>query len=113
MEEATKINKQKLRNMALKGASAQELLNALDISDSMVLSTALLELLRGEEESEPEEVGRVEHYEMNPRYDERGILIRPDMLKGSQFKKGDEFGLTVEEDRIVLDRESVGSVGPL
>jgi hypothetical protein len=114
MEDVSKINMQKLKALVLKGASPGELLNELNIADSTVLSAALLELLRSEQEADEEEdVGRVEHYAMNPAYEKDGIHITPDMLKDTGFKEGDEFGLTVEEDRIILDKSSIRSVGPL
>jgi len=114
MADSSKIDKEKLKEMALTGASPQELLDELDISNGMVLSSALLDLLRSEEKiDQEEEKGVVKHYTMNPIYGEEGILITPDMLKDTEFKEGDEFGLTTESDRIILDKSSVGSVGPL
>lgn len=114
MADSSKIDKEKLKEMALTGASPQELLDELDISNGMVLSSALLDLLRSEEKiDQEEEKGVVKHYTMNPIYGEEGILITPDMLKDTEFKDGDEFGLTTESDRIILDKSSVGSVGPL
>ncbi len=82
MGDVSKFDKEKLKDMALTGASPQELLDALDIANGMVLSAALLDLLRNEERIDQEgEKGIVKHYTMNP--------IREDPLKGIDSRPPD------------------------
>jgi len=116
MGAGTGIDLETLRRKVFEGADVEQLVNEFDPPDPAALSQALLHLLRDEVESEPKEVAEAigKKYAVNPKYESEGVVIRPKMLKGTAFEEGDEFKLRTEgDDRIILTRVAVESVGPL
>ncbi len=116
MAEGKPIDLEELRRKVMTGATVDELIGEWDPPDPTALSRALLHLLRGDTEIRKEELAEAigKKYAVNPKYEKEGIVIRPQMLEETPFQEGDEFKITMDaDDRIVLTRVAVESVGPL
>ena len=116
MAENNSVDLEGLRQKVSAGATAEELMREMEFPDAMILSQALLHLLRDGTEGRKQEVAEAigKKYAVNPKYEVEGIVIRPKMLRNTPFQEGDEFEFRVEgDDRIVLKRVAVESVGPL
>jgi hypothetical protein len=106
MAEKTQMETKRLWEMAKAGKSAQEIMSSLNIRDMAALKQALEGAMRekGETVAVPGLIGEAG---LRARYTDRGIRIPSEMLEGSSYRKGDEFDLQVEGDRIVLKKSSV------
>ena len=107
VEDKKLIDTKRLWEMARAGKSADEMMDALDISDMGALNQALQGLMRekGETVAVPGLVGEAA---LRARYTDRGIRIDPEMLKGTGFNPGDAFEVRVSGDNITLVRNKSG-----
>lgn len=104
VEDKKRIDAKRLWEMARAGRSADEIMNALDVSDMGALKQALQDLMRekGETVAVP---GLVGEPALRARYTDRGIRIDSEMLKGTSFRPGDAFDVRVSGDNITLVRK--------
>jgi hypothetical protein len=105
MEQRLQTDLEHLYRLTKSGKSAQEIMQELNIAEIADLQNAMMNLVqeKGEETRVPGLIGSAS---INPRYNDEGIRISPEMLSGSGFEAGDQFRLKVSGDKIILEKKS-------
>jgi hypothetical protein len=98
------IDLQRLWELTHEGKSAQEIMQELDLHDINAVNSALEEMMHAKGLMQRVTSPSGETPAM-PRYMHDGIRLTPAMLSDKGFKPGDRFRLTVEKNRIILDKE--------
>lgn len=99
------IDMKRLWELTHEGKSAREIMQELGLSDIDAVNSALEEMMHAKGLMQNSSSGSTGETAVMPRFMADGIRLTPAMLSGTGFKPGDRFRLTVEKNRIILDRE--------
>ena len=104
MAKTTAVDMKRLWELVHEGKSIKEIMQEMNIKDIDAVNNALEEVMQ-EKGMLKGDSGLVGRASIHPRYTNEGIRISPDMLEGNEFMPGDQFRLTVEKNRIILEKK--------